>query len=129
MIHYFSIASRHFLHCFMGTKHKNIKNCCLKETLSINSAYCNACCSNILTTTLSAFYGKLLVVLGLALPVTSAIIPESTATRYDVSRNAQGCQHAILLNGNAIIYHVIYTHTLGTLWTNIFIMDLYIIKL
>ncbi|PNF22295.1 hypothetical protein B7P43_G02931, partial [Cryptotermes secundus] len=38
---------------------------------------------DILTTTLSAFYGKLLVVLGLALPVTAAIIPESTATTYD----------------------------------------------
>ncbi|XP_021925161.1 uncharacterized protein LOC110832451 [Zootermopsis nevadensis] len=38
---------------------------------------------DILTATLSAFYGKLLVVLGLALPVTAAIIPESTATTYD----------------------------------------------
>jgi hypothetical protein len=52
---------------------------------------CNACCSDILTATLSAFYGKLLVVLGLALPVTAAIIPESTATTYDVSKTDHGC--------------------------------------
>lgn len=38
---------------------------------------------DILTSTLSAFYGKLLVVLGLALPITAAILPNSTATTYD----------------------------------------------
>jgi hypothetical protein len=80
----------------------------------MNGAYCNACCSDILTTTLSAFYGKLLVVLGLALPVTAAIIPESTATTYDVSRNAHGCPYTIVLNGHVIIYHVNDTNTLGT---------------
>jgi hypothetical protein len=57
---------------------------------------CNACYSDILTATLSAFYGKLLVVLGLALPVTAAIIPESTATTYDVSITAGGCPHVTL---------------------------------
>jgi hypothetical protein len=62
----------------------------------MNGGYSNACCSDILTTTLSAFYGKLLVVLGLALPVTAAIIPESTATTYDVSRNAHGCFYTIV---------------------------------
>ncbi|XP_069703185.1 proton channel OtopLc-like [Periplaneta americana] len=35
------------------------------------------------TVILSAFYGKLLVVLGLALPVTAAIIPGASATTYD----------------------------------------------
>jgi len=38
---------------------------------------------DILTSTLSAFYGKLLVVLGIALPITAAILPNSTATTYD----------------------------------------------
>lgn len=52
--------------------------------------------------------------LGLALPVTAAIIPESTATTYDVSTNAHGCPYAIVLNGHAIIYHVNYAHALGT---------------
>ncbi|KAJ9596311.1 hypothetical protein L9F63_012644, partial [Diploptera punctata] len=35
-----------------------------------------------LTVSLSAFYGKLLIVLGLALPVTAAVIPDATVT-YD----------------------------------------------
>ncbi|KAJ4439621.1 hypothetical protein ANN_07749 [Periplaneta americana] len=39
--------------------------------------------SETTTVILSAFYGKLLVVLGLALPVTAAIIPGASATTYD----------------------------------------------